>query len=292
MQNQYKRKDIFSCNYQTHQKFDNCVSVYHVLRSRKCYPQGCLYFKWHCSILEKGNSCKRGYKYVGRKCVGCKYYFDEKIHYQPGITVNPDEFRQFEQDLSEFEEWLFENEGKEVSFFGQLHSIKPRFHQIQDRSHVHIRLKGWLLIFGEGFLGTLHFKDPLYLHISPHQQERNLFAKGDQFETKAIIYIDRGRIVLRKAHHFEFETRSGEVTWTNSQALVARQAATMFKGQNETCLSCEFGALVDVEDNSDSARSTHRALYCFKGIADPKVCYLHGIKIIATCEDYSDSGNN
>ena len=283
MKNQYKRTDIFTCNYETHSKFGNRVSVYHVMRAKKCYPQGCLFFKWHCVILEKGKSCRRGYKHVGRRCSGCKYYYDEKIHYQPSIVVGPPEYRRFEEELEEFEDWLVELEGTEVSFFGEIESIKPRFHQSWGKTQGHVRLKGWLLTFARGFIGTDSFDDPLYAHSSPHQHECFRFAPGDQFEVQATLSVDRGRTLLSRLHGFEFERRSGEVTWTNGQALVARQTATLFDGQPAKCHCCKYGALVDVDERADGKINTRRALYCLKGIVDPQVCYISAIEMLDAC---------
>jgi hypothetical protein len=283
MKNQYKRTDIFACNYETHSKFNNRVSVYHVMRAKKCYPQGCLFFKWHCSLLQKGKSCRRGYEHVGRKCSGCKYYYDEKIHYQPKVMVTPDEYRSFEEELEEFEEWLAEKENNEITFFGKVETIKPRFHHSWNNTHGQVRLKGWLVTFAQGFIGTESFEDPLYAHISPHQQERFRIAPGDQFEVRATLSIDRGRIILTRLRGIDIEQRSGEVTWTNGQALVARQSATFFEGQPAKCLACHYGALVDVEDRVDGRIHSRRALYCLKGIVDPQVCYVSALETIDSC---------
>ena len=87
MINQYKRTDVFRCNYESHAKFENKVSVYHVLKKKKCWPTGCLSFKWTCRLLNKGKKCIRGYDFMGKKCDGCSYYDDIKIHNQPQSLI-------------------------------------------------------------------------------------------------------------------------------------------------------------------------------------------------------------
>lgn len=283
MKNLYKRADIFKCNFQTHSKFDNRISVYHVLREKKCYPQGCMFFKWHCKKLEKGERCPRGYDHVGRKCFGCKYYSDEKVHYQPQIVVDPSEFRQFEEELEEFEGWLLEVQGNEVSFYGQVESIKPRFAQNWEKLHSQVRLKGWLLKLTDGFIGTEKFEDPVYAHISPHQHQRFRIAPGDKFEVRVLLTVDRGRILLSRFRRLEFEQRSEKVTWTNGQALVARQTATLFNGQPSQCLACKYGALVDVEERADVKTKLRRSMYCLKGISNPQDCYVSSLEMLDAC---------
>lgn len=58
MRNQYKRLDVFRCKLDFHEAFDGKVSVYHVLKVKRCLHEGCFYFKWHCRLLEKGARCR------------------------------------------------------------------------------------------------------------------------------------------------------------------------------------------------------------------------------------------
>ena len=102
MRNPYKRLDIFRCKYYNHAKFDYKVSAYHVLRVKNCYPQGCLYFKWHCKLLNKGQSCIKGFQHVGKKCFGCKHYYDEKVNNQPELLISEEEYHFFLDELEEF----------------------------------------------------------------------------------------------------------------------------------------------------------------------------------------------
>ena len=78
MINPYKRTDIFRCKYPAHARFEHQVSTYHVLRVKNCFPQGCLSFKWRCELMDKGKRCIKGFKFIGKKCFGCRFFYDEK----------------------------------------------------------------------------------------------------------------------------------------------------------------------------------------------------------------------
>ena len=36
--NQYKRRDVFRCSHESHLHFKSAVSVFHVIKEKKCYP--------------------------------------------------------------------------------------------------------------------------------------------------------------------------------------------------------------------------------------------------------------
>ncbi len=129
--NQYKRQDVFRCSHKAHFRFEKSVSVYHVLKEKKCFPEGCIWFLWKCHLLNKGNSCPKGYQHVGRNCFSCKNYFEEKINYQPEILLNEEQHKRFKQELEEFEEWLNTSAGKWVEFSGEVFSVKPHFRRIR-----------------------------------------------------------------------------------------------------------------------------------------------------------------
>jgi hypothetical protein len=57
--NQYKRQDIFRCTHDSHSRFNHAVSTYHVLKVKRCFPDGCTYFRWKCRNLNKGISCTK-----------------------------------------------------------------------------------------------------------------------------------------------------------------------------------------------------------------------------------------
>lgn len=283
MRNPYKRTDVYVCNYETHAKFANKVSVYHVQYVKKCYPQGCIIFKWSCALKNKGKNCVRGYKYVGRLCHGCAYYSDEKIHYQPQIALSAIEFENFKEELEEFDDWLSNIRNSTITFWGEIDSIKPRFEKLIYGHKVQIRLDGYLLIFKRGFIGSTDFDDYFYANISPFQQERLSLARGDQFEAKGHLTFDRGRLIMSKIWALEFDRRSGNDTWNNSQALVTKETATFFPKQPESCLHCSRGALVDVVEKKNGQTIMRRELYCLEGIADPQLCYVNAMEKIDQC---------
>ena len=95
MKNPYKSTEIFRCVHESHQGYKNKISVYHILKARSCYPEGCIYFRWRCKLLNKKKKCHRGYRHVGRNCFGCKEFYDEKIHNFPELQVSQDEYKDF-----------------------------------------------------------------------------------------------------------------------------------------------------------------------------------------------------
>jgi len=283
MKNPYKRTDVFACNFGSHGKFDNRVSVYHVMQVKKCYPHGCIFFKWFCALKNKGKNCPRGFDHLGRLCEGCTQYHDEKEHYQPKIVLKAEEFEKFKAGLEDFEDWLMEVRNREVSFWCDVDSIKPLFRKEVAVDKGQIRLDGYLLIMRQGYVGSVSFDDVFYARISPHEQERLRLAPGDRFEAKGLLKLDQGRILLAKIWALNFDHRSGAETWSNTKALVAKQSATQFYRQPESCLHCPKGALVDVVEKSNGQMQMRRQLYCLEGIPDPHLCYVAAMEKLNNC---------
>ena len=274
MKNPYKRTDVFTCHYARHAAFAHQVSAWHVLGARRCYPQGCLEFRWSCALLNKGKRCSRGYNRMGRLCPGCAHYRDEKIHYQPRITLSPAEYALFQQDLAAFDEWVEENQGREREISFRIDSLKPRFHKQIDVHGARLHLHGYLLIAREGFIGLDAFEDYFYAAISPQQQERLALAPGDEMDARAAFTIDQGRLLFPRLRAIEVMSRSGAETWHNSSALVARQSALALPRQPDKCLHCPQGALVDVIDRSNGQERRRRELLCLEGMASAEACYF------------------
>lgn len=283
MKNPYKRTDIYKCDYAVHAKFKHRVSAYHVEKVKKCFPHGCLIFNWSCALFNKGKSCPRKYKYVGRLCSGCNHFVDEKVNYQPSIKISDIEFGLFQEKVEQFEEWISENINKDLEILAEINSVKPCFKKTIYSGKGQIRLDGYLLSFKEGFIGRTFFEDYFYVHISPNQQERLEFARGDKFEAKGRLDFNRGRLLFPKIWAIEFERKAGEKPWTNSEALVTRQTATLFKHQSENCLRCRFGALVDVTEKNYGNLEQKRELYCLKGFEEESMCYIHTRRKIDHC---------
>lgn len=281
MKNPYKRTDIFRCKYHAHAKFDYKVSVYHVLRVKKCYPQGCLSFQWKCELLQKGKSCVKGYNYVGKNCFGCRYYYDEKINLHPELQISEEAYLGFLDELEDFEDWLESIQGKFINFWGTIRSVKPKITKTIDNDKSSVHLDGYILHFEEGYLDTTHWADHCYALIFAEQQERYTFAPGDDVEFRCRAELDRGRLILRRLRDVEFRSKSQTESWSNSTALVARIAAVPFDTQPERCLHCDKGVLVDVLDKTNSHWERRRELYCLDAIQDPALCSRN----IETIED-------
>ena len=273
MKNPYKRLDVFRCKYSAHAKFDYNVSVFHVLRIKNCFPHGCLYFKWKCRLLNKGQKCFKGFQHVGKKCFGCKYYYDEKVNNHPELLVSETEYHNFLDELEEFEDWLESIKGKNVEFWGIVTSVKPRFVKIVNSDKSIINLEGYILHFDDVYLDRLHWEDHCYAVIFADQQQRFKFAPQDDVEFKCRVELDRGRLIFKKIRAVEFRFKSNEKTWTNSKALVAKGTAVFFKNQVSKCLHCDNGVLIDVIDKSAPQWEKRRELYCLKSFPDPDVCY-------------------
>jgi len=287
MRNPYKRTDVFVCNFSSHAKFENRVSVYHVMQSKKCYPQGCIYFKWSCDLLDQGKNCVRGFNHPGRLCKGCTHFKDEKIHYQPKVKLSKLEYQRFLAELEDFEDWLTVVQDRELSIWLEVLSIKPRFRKEISDGRGQIRLSGYLIIANHGYIGSDAFDDYFYVYISPRQQEKFKIAPDDRFEARGILKLDRGRVLFPKIWSIDFEYRAHNATWNNSEALVARQMANAFDRQPEACLHCQYGALVDVSERQKGQTINKRELYCLKGIINPTDCYIAAKERINRCVNES-----
>lgn len=283
MKNPYKRTDVFTCNYSDHSRFEGRVSAFHVLKVKKCFPQGCLYFHWSCSRKNKGLSCKRGFNYIGRLCQGCSFYQDEKRHCQPNIIITESEWQAFQCEVESFDEWLQELQGREVETAFRIDAVKPRFIKEVQSDHGRVRLAGYLLIMSQGFVDREFFQDTLYAIVSPNQQEQHAFAPEDEVEARALITLDRGRPILSRLRAVAFEKRSGQPTWNNSRALVARSGASYFSNQSGGCLQCPHGALVDVTVQERGRSLQRRDLYCLAGMPEQYECYVYALHKVDVC---------
>jgi hypothetical protein len=276
--NQYKRQDVFRCSHRAHFRFEKNVSVYHVLKEKKCFPQGCIYFLWKCHLLNKGHSCPKKYQHVGRGCFSCKSYFDEKINYQPENLLDSEAYKKFQRDLEDFEEWLDEIKGNWVEFSGTVNSVKPHFRKIRFGSKETISFPGFLISFSEGYLDRTFFEDHLFVTVSRRTQQNLRFAKGDRVDFQARLGIDRGRIVLDRIRHIDFLHKEKDTAPTVSQALVAQKTGTEFDCQPEKCVMCEKGCLLDVVEKTEETSPVKRHLFCLMGVENPEECIYQLVK--------------
>lgn len=272
MINQYKRMDVFRCNYLSHSKFENKVSVYHVLKKKNCWPAGCIAFKWKCLLQDKGKTCIKGYRYVGRNCQGCSYYQDRKINYQPVVILPDAEITKFWEDLVEFEDWLSENKDKELNIYGKILSVKPLFRKYISSSGETIKIGGYTLIFNTGYFGFMSFEDLFYANISPDRQRQSQFSAGAVIEFASRLEIDNGRFVFRNIRKLDIIEKGNAMPIEWSDVLVARETATLFKNQPTQCLNCHYGVLIDVFESNFQKAMKRRQLYCLNGIPDVQLC--------------------
>ncbi len=280
MINPYKRGDVFRCSQEAHKRFNGKVSVYHVMKEKKCYPYGCLYFKWHCVLMEKGNKCIHRYQYVGKDCKGCTYYIEEKVHFQPELLLTKDQYSRFIEDLEDFENWLENVRYKRQMLGGEIHYIKPWFEQIIYHKSSHTKLRGYLLVFKKGFIGLEAFHDTFYVRISEKLMQAYRFASKMVVELEGELREDRGRIVIHRPRKIEILKQGVSKSHQHDQVLVALKTASHFKEQPEHCLSCPWGGLADVLDRRNGEEKRYRNLYCLKGITDPEGCYIQASELL------------
>lgn len=271
MYNQYKRRDVFLCPQESHKGFDGRVSVYHVLKEKRCYPHGCVSFQWECVRLSRGSPCSRGFRRAGRLCFGCRFFLDEKIVYQPRVVLTKERFEAFRGELEEFESWLEGLRGREVNYSGTVFSVKPRLLIDPSRSW-RPSFWGFLVVFHDGFVNMVHLRDFCYLRVSGRVQERYRFRTGDRLDFFARLVEDRGRIVLTRVNRVEIEHRAEGFWWNESRARVALRTGALLVHQPGKCLDCEQGCLVDVKRGPSVDTGIHRRLFCLAGVENPWSC--------------------
>jgi hypothetical protein len=274
MKNLYKNMDIFRCIHESHRGFKNKISVYHILKEKACYPQGCIYFRWKCKQLNKKKSCHRGYSHVGRKCFGCRDFYEEKIHNYPELQIPPEKYKEFRRELEDFEDWLEEYRYKSVDFSGEVAAVKPHFINKVYPKTSFLSFRGFIVVLKDVFLDRIHFEDPVYLLITNNYFRRLALGTNARIEGSGNIHIDLGRLTLQKVRRVEILEKGESAYWNEESIQLARETATEFPEQPEGCVQCSMGALVDVEYNRDHHSSSGRKLFCLKGISDYRDCYV------------------
>lgn len=270
--NLYKRRDIFCCDQEAHKEFNGRVSVYHVLKEKKCYPQGCIYFIWHCILLQKGQRCIKGYNYVGKNCKGCTYYNEEKIHLQPSLSISNEAYNQFLEEFEAFESWLGKHEYRQVPVAGRIRTIKPWFERRIQSGETHTRVHGYILVIKNGYIGTDWFRDTLYIRVSEGLMQKYRFVPKMKLELRGELREDRGRIVIHKPKQIEVIKPGWGRPFTKDRALVGLKTGSTLDVQSDQCLDCRWGALIDVHDQAKRQERRYRQLHCSKGVPDPVVC--------------------
>jgi len=274
--NHYKRHDIFRCTHQSHTHFGYRVSVYHVLKEKECFPKGCIYFNWRCRLLNKGQTCPKKFKHVGRNCFNCREFYDEKEILQPELLVPASDYAGFMQSLHSFEDWLESVRGREIDFSGTIHSLKPSFYKKAESSERQVSFDGFLLHFSGGYINLDYFDDSVYAKIGSTAQHRLKLGKEDKVNFRALVKEERGRIVLVRVRGIDIEEKAAEEIWTESRAQLAKSTGTVIPRYYEKCISCDRGSLLDVV----STDKKQRMMLCLEGIQDPEYCVYSVSKLL------------
>lgn len=280
LKNQYKRQDVFRCTHETHLHFNSAVSVYHVLKAKACWPEGCIYFQWKCRKLNRGEPCPRKYKHVGRACASCQNFFDVKIIKKPEILLPHREFEQFQKDLKFFEDWLGRHRGREVEFSGIINSIKPRYRLKTTAKKSYVVGAGFMVNFLEGFINTDAFHDFVYVPVSTGLQQKFHFAKGDDLSFTGQFNVSQGLVILEKIRGIEIARRGEPCFWTESRARVAQRSGSLLPYQAAKCYACDKGILLNVTEEDTSRRPVRHRMFCLEGVEDPQWCWYAVQKIL------------
>jgi len=281
----FKQNNIFVCKHDTHKHFSSKISVYHILEEKKCFPDGCVYFKWKCKVLAKKKKCHRNFSTVGKHCFSCKYFYEEKIHQFPELVVEGKNKQDFFNDYNEYCDWISSIENKQVFCEGTVQSVVPDFLINKKNGKPGLGLKGFLIIFQEGFIDNQHFEDTFYLHVDTMYQNKLRLRENDEIEFKAIVKEIDGKIELFSPRCFNFYLRGNSKPLLRSDLIVSLKTATTFNVQHEKCKKCGFSVIPKIQNNTSGK---NRILICCKGIQEPENC----IENINRSNLYSDSCDN
>jgi hypothetical protein len=265
--NLYKVSDIFRCVHDVHHDFKSKMSPFHILNQKKCFPNGCVYFKWKCKLLAKQKKCFRNFSHVGKECFNCRYFYEEKIHQYPEVL--PESSDVFFDEYIEFEEWVKYLQQRRTQCEGSVSSVQPDLKLIEDNGRSRLLLKGFLVRFNEGYLNDDFFADSFYLSVSALTQNKLRFRSGDKVEFEATLTLDKGRFKFIKSGKLYFFERGRDRAINRSDALTNLDTAKIQDGQPLKCKQCQHGLLVDCDTNKNAPR---RAMICTAGQKDFREC--------------------
>jgi hypothetical protein len=229
---------------------------------------------------------------VRKKCVSCGEYYDEKVIKLPQLLLSQKDYQLFLDELRSFEIWLSSIKGKPINCAGTIKSVKPRFILNRHYNRNSLSFRGFLLSFQEGFIGLTHLDDIFFAILSPFQQSRLRLTQGDRLEFRAILRLDRGRIILDRVCGIEIEEKSQDKAWTVIEARNALLIGKIWDHQYEKCIQCPYGSLVDVSESPFYINEyRRRKLLCLKGISNPEYCIVQASQNLYQV-DYCQSGEN
>jgi len=273
MINQYKRCDVFKCAHLSHKKFGSRVSVYHVLKVKKCYPAGCISFEGICRLMNKGHNCIKGYNYVGVNCTSCSYFKESKIMRKPEILLDKNQYEQFTEELDQFEDWIKANKGRLINVRGIISWIKPRFEKRIFKKNESLNLNGFIIGFKKGYIDIDSFDDHLYAVLSVNNQEKWRFCRGDEIEFIGEFNVSNGMITFDKIRNVEVISRDGsESPPTKNDAEVALKIGKIHPERNNKCVNCPSGSLIYVKYFTHKEPKSYRRLICVEGYEHHSVC--------------------
>ena len=279
--NLYKQSDVFKCIHDAHLHFKAHISPYYILLEKKCYPHGCVYFRWKCKMLAKQHKCFRNFTKVGKECFNCRHFYEEKIHQYPEFVEPESKSAEFLENFDEFNEWVQELKNRRVQCEGKIYEVKPDFILKKHNQQYHLLITGYLISFQEGYIENQFFQDKFYLSISSSTQKQLIFRPDDELEFKANLKIDRGRFKFYKSGGFQFMQR-GTADAVPKPDLYSHPNFTLFTEQPPQCLTCQHGVLVDIDTQEPGPR---RTVVCLQGMAEYKDC---PIRILENMQEHAD----
>lgn len=239
-------------------------------------------FRWKCRLLDKGKKCPRKYKHVGRGCISCPEFDDEKLTYIPQTSLDDKELGRFMEDLIEYRGWLETMHGKRIRFEGSIDSIKPHLRMAIEGGRKRVFMDGYYVSFKGGYLGNDYFEDKIYLKINSGFLDRMKAAPGDSLEIDVIFTEERGRIILKNPRNADIKKNGGKGAVTPSRARVGRATGKVIDGSIVKCGECPYCSLIDIEDRSRSEAFYYRRYYCLRGVSDSDNCPVRIEEIIRT----------
>jgi len=269
--NQYKREDIFICDHITHKNFNKSVSVYHVMIKKKCYPHGCVNFKYKCKFKRK---CPKGFHKAGLKCENCKYLVEEKYVKIPKI-IDEERYKEFCTEMEDFNLWLGKIKNRVIQFWGNVNSVKPFFEKIISSKNEKILHRGFIVSFEQGYINSDFWDDYCYLLLNKNQYRKIKPHPGDEIEFSARLKFTDGRIILQYPSKINFVSKTEGKLWENEDVLLAKSVGKTHISQPDKCFRCDQGILIEVTDRN--LNKFYRQIYCLEGIENFEDCYYYAL---------------
>lgn len=274
--NLFKRQDVFRCYYETHKKFSNVVSVWHILEERNCYPQGCISFYLKCKKILKGQRCGRGFKKPGKLCQSCKYLIEEKNHYIPKIILKEEEWKEFKFEYNKFLFWIKSQEQKTLKFYAKIESIKPYIKHIYYDKGSKFLLKGYFLILKWVYFENVFFDDMVFLYIPKNKIWKLKKLKSDEIEGFSNFSIFRGNLFLSNVKNLINVGKEEIFFREDMDVLLKLKLSSVFNNYQGKCFDCDKGVPAVVENQTSLKFIPKREIICLEGYSHPSLC-LHNI---------------